>query len=114
MEQTIELRLVDPKTLTSPTSANSGRSPPIACRTRLSRPTSTCVGSSSLRLFYERRTEALTIVEGAPPRPSAIANELPEIDDPRQTGPIPTTTCAPSAENVQRAPMLGSVSQLSS
>ena len=109
MEQTIELRIVDPKTLKLRRQARThGKSPPIACPTRPLRPTPMRSDSFSLRSSRRRRgpsPSSRAAAASAPPSPTSSRKW--RFSSNR---PIRSTICAPSLKTSCARPCRPSIS----
>ena len=104
MEQTIELRIVDPKTLTYADKRDPRQVPSVACPTQPSRPTAMRSDSFQPPLFSEEEHGTLTIIAGRRRIKSAIANKLKEMAIlVKPADPLDDMRAV--AENVVRAPM---------
>ena len=112
MEQTIELRIVDPKTLIYADKRDPRQVPADRLSDAALKANSNAIGFVQPPLFSEEEDGTLTIIAGRRRIKSAIANKLKEMAIlVKPADPLDDMRAV--AENVVRAPMLGSVLQLS-
>ncbi|MGO9995977.1 MAG: ParB N-terminal domain-containing protein, partial [Steroidobacteraceae bacterium] len=112
MEQTIELRIVDPKTLTYADKRDPRQVPADRLSDAALKANTNAIGFVQPPLFSEEDDGTLTIIAGRRRIKSAIANKLKEMAIlVKPADPLDDMRAV--AENVVRAPLLGSVSQLS-
>ncbi|HKN27316.1 MAG TPA: ParB N-terminal domain-containing protein [Roseiarcus sp.] len=112
MEKTIELRIVDPKTLNYSDKRDPRQVPADRLSDAALKANSNAIGFVQPPLFSEEGDGTLTIIAGRRRIKSAIANKLKEMAIlVKPADPLDDMRAV--AENVVRAPMLGSVSQLS-
>jgi ParB-like chromosome segregation protein Spo0J len=112
MDQKIELRIVDPKTLKYTDNRDPRQIPADRLSDAALKANSTAIGFVQPPLFSEQEDGTLAIIAGRRRIKSAIANKLEEMAIlVKPADPLDDMRAV--AENVVRAPMLGSVLQLS-